>query len=217
MERITTIEEASKIMANNFIGPSEILNCSKTRELFHIDINNIPDIPFTTEELINVKNTHILLLIIDEFKDKNKITFTGFRKYFGIDPDKYQPCFYNQDWYLNENFYLTSELKKSWMLFSININTNTRSKDPNLILTKNYITNFPTALELTYCFFVLYLIRNRILWKSDYVWCNDFDSNQDRIYVGRYIDPLKKNKNGLSIHRHLTLKDNYGAINFFFN
>ena len=38
-------------------------------------------------------------------------------------------------------------------------------------------------------------------------------TNSDQIYVGRYIDPIKINKNGFSIHRHLKIKNNYGISN----
>ena len=45
-----------------------------------------------------------------------------------------------------------------------------------------------------------------------FIWCNDVDANGDRIYVGRYFDPLGISKNGFSVHRQLRIKNNYGCI-----
>ena len=217
MERTTTIVEAKKIMANNFIGSEEILNCDKTSNLFHVNANEIPKIPYSRNELNRLKNTHILLLVLNELKDRNKISFSFLKKYFGFNPEEKEPCFYNQDWYLNEPFYNISELKLSWVLFSLEIDESTRSKDPNLIMGNSQFKDLPTALLATYCFFVLYHVIDKIFLKNDYLWCNDIDSHGDRIYVGRYSDASKKSKNGFSIHRHLSIKNNYGSINFSFN
>jgi hypothetical protein len=217
MERTTSIEEANEIMGNNFIGPADLLNNDKISNLFFINTNEIPTIPYTINELNSVKKSHILILVLDEFRDRNKISLSKLKQFFGFNPEEKEPCFYNQDWYLNEPFYNDSKLKLSWVLFSIEILETTRSIDPNLIFKNTEIKTLPSALLATYCFFILYFIKNIIFLKYDYLWCNDYDSNGDRIYVGRYIDPNKKNKNGFSIHRHLSIKSNYGAINFLIN
>ena len=65
---------------------------------------------------------------------------------------------------------------------------------------------------ITYIFITYYKTTGIILWQNDYIWCNDFDSNEDQIYVGRYYDPLGISKDGFSIHRHLTIKENYGWL-----
>ena len=217
MERTTNIEEASNIMGNNFIGPEDFLNSYKISNLFFINTNEIPKIPYSINELNSKKKSHILILVLDEFKHRDKISLPILRQYFGLNPEEKEPCFYNQDWYVNEPFYNDSKLKLSWVLFSIEIMESTRSIDPNLILRNSEVKTLPSALLVTYCFFMLYLLRNKLFLKHDYLWCNDYDSNGDRIYVGRYIDPNKKNKNGFSIHRHLSIKNNYGAINFLIN
>ena len=50
-----------------------------------------------------------------------------------------------------------------------------------------------------------------MLWRHDFIWCDDSDHNGDRIYTGRYIDPNGINKNGFNIHRHLSIRPCYGA------
>ena len=72
--------------------------------------------------------------------------------------------------------------------------------------------NFPTAILCVYTFFAYYYARKELLWHHDFVWCSDTDHNGDRIYVGKYHDVDEVNKNGFSIHRHLALRNCYGAI-----
>jgi hypothetical protein len=131
-----------------------------------------------------------------------------FRDFFGFDPEIKEPCFYNQDWYVNENFYLKSSLKFEWLFVEKKISENSRGVEPSTLNQSEF--RLHSALTFTYIFFIYYLTNNNILWENDYVWCSDYDTNQDQIYVGRYIDPNKINKNGFSIHRHLKIKNNYG-------
>jgi hypothetical protein len=133
-------------------------------------------------------------------------------KIFGANPSKKEPCFYNQDWYLNENFAKDKTLELKWYLISKTTDKKTRGKNPEEL--KKHISkteNFPSAVLATFVFFAYYLhTGGDILWKEDFIWCKDRDSNGDRIYVGRYKDPKKINKNGFNIHRHLQIKTCYG-------
>jgi hypothetical protein len=117
---------------------------------------------------------------------------------------KYSYLFYPQDWYEKESF-MNESFEPGWYYIPIKIQENSRGKYPD--------TNelYPASL-LAYVFIMFYQKYSEILWPHDYIWCNTFDSNNDRIYVGRYYDPLKLSKNGFSIHRHLTIKNNYGWL-----
>ena len=139
MERTPTIEEAKKIMGNNFIGPADLLNNDKISDLFFINTNEIPTIPYNINELNSIKISHFLILVLDESKDRNKISLYKLRHFFGFNPEEKEPCFYNQDWYLNEPFYNDIKLKSSWVLFSIEILESTRSIDPNIIFKNSQI------------------------------------------------------------------------------
>jgi hypothetical protein len=70
----------------------------------------------------------------------------------------------------------------------------------------------PSSTLCAYTFFVWWLLRHEILWPNDFVWCNDKDKYGDRIYVGKFIDKDNINRSGFSIHRHLSIKKNYGSI-----
>ena len=109
--------------------------------------------------------------------------------------------------------FVTQPLRAGWYLFSKNLINSSRGKSVNEISVMHEISgNFPSAVLCTYFFFLSYLIFNKPVMESDYIWNSDLDANGDRIYVGKYIDPLGVNKNGWEIHRHLSLKPNYGAL-----
>lgn len=214
MERVTTIEEAYNILHESMIGLREFKINKSLQSFFNftnVPLETVQYIPFSKEELCQKKETHILILVIPEHTSKEKLNFKHFRDFFGINPAIQEPCFYNQDWYINESFYNESTLKLEWLLVEKKISENSRGIDPD-ILDKG-IFQLHSALTFTYVFFIYYLTKNKILWENDYVWCSDYDSNSDQIYVGRYIDPNKINKNGFSIHRHLKIKNNYGISN----
>ncbi len=211
MERSTTIIRAKEIMGQNFIGPSELKAINEKIKFLNPELlenESVNIIPFPENVLTLNKDTHLLILIIPEHYTKAKLQFKHFREQFGFNPDEYEPCFYNQDWYLNEPFYINSTLEHKWLMVQKEIVNESRGKNP-IDLT---ITSSNKSLIYTYIFFINYLVKNEILWENDYVWCIDLDSSEDQIYVGRYKDSNKINKNGFSIHRHLKIKNNYGIL-----
>ena len=207
MERKTALIEAQKIMGNSFIGPNEL---ESIKGLFPLDIPTIiPEILITSEELKKYSEDYILILGVAE-RDKNvPLNILSMRNLFGLEPDISEPCFYNQDWYLSEDF-IRTPLENKWYLIKKNIIQSTRAELPESILKQNIC--FPSAILCAYTFFVYYFITGELLWYHDFVWCSDSDHNNDRIYVGKYNDIDGINKNGFSIHRHLSLRNCYGAI-----
>lgn len=207
MERTTNIEEVKLLFGNNFIGAEELSSVSNCFPL-HIP-NKIPEIPFSEQQLSNAKDDYLLILGVTQMHHTNPITLMSLRNFFGIDPDIYEPCFYNQDWYIKENF-MNKSLECKWYLLRKNVFEDSRSVQPSQ-LERQY--TFPLAILCAYTFFVYWFLYKDILWKYDFIWCNDMDHNGDRIYVGKYHDIDGINKNGFSIHRHLGLRNCYGAIN----
>lgn len=212
MEGDTALEMAYQIMGDNIIGPIEILNNVILSKFLNIDTSSIPpNVKYSKETLQEFSNSHVLFLVIPEHQSGGGLRLEHFVKEFGFDPAISEPCFYNQDWYLNELFYKGSRLKWEWILISKEIDVNTRAMYPEDIA--KVTSSLPSALLCAYVFFSYYLIKNKILWENDFVWCSDTDVNNDQIYVGRYKDPTGKSKNGFSIHRHLKIRPNYGAVN----
>ena len=141
-------------------------------------------------------------------KNGEGISLLSLRQFFGVNPEKSEPCFYNQDWYLEESF-MKNTLECRWYLIRRTLFENSRSVSPD-ILSKQFI--FPSAILSAYTFFMVWHCISECLWCNEFIWCNDCDHNSDRIYVGKYKDIDSFNKNGFSIHRHLALRNCYGSI-----
>jgi hypothetical protein len=156
-----------------------------------------------------------------EFEDRGEyvavrtqagITLNHLREYFGTDPAE-EPCMYNQDWYLKEDFADKTATDGEWHVLRKQVKEEWRAKTPQDIepeLKSN--EQLPTAVTAAFVFFAYwYSTGGKRLWEHDFVWCCDRDHNGDRIYVGRYEDPAGVNKNGFNIHRHLSLRPAYSA------
>ncbi|OGG73759.1 hypothetical protein A3A40_01555 [Candidatus Kaiserbacteria bacterium RIFCSPLOWO2_01_FULL_54_20] len=194
MERIPTI------------GPEELLKfpfkCG----------GEAPLIPFSDEILRAHADTHLLVFTPRAYLDGTPITLNSLRERFGIDPAVSEPCMYNQDWYLKEEFASETVLDGKWHLMRKNVLDAARAKRPEDIEASLSGEGFPSAASAAFAFFAWWFATGgETLWKNDFVWCSDRDHNGDRIYVGRYIDPTGINKNGFNIHRHLSLRPAHSA------
>lgn len=209
MER-TTIEEAKLIFKDNFIGIDDLLLLF---EQFHPsgDSNiGIPEIPWDKTKLEKLSSNYILILGIPSWGGID-LNIRNMRNCFGINPEVSEPCFYNQDWYINERF-IDDTLKLKWYLVRKNVFEDSRAVDPDILA--EYEVKFPSATLCCYTFFAYYFAKGLKLWEYDFIWCCDKDHNGDRIYVGKYTDVDGVNNPGFSIHRHLALRPCYTAIDY---
>ena len=204
MERITTVEEAHRIMGHNFIGIQELI-AAKQLTLHVVDV---PVVPYTKEELEAKKNDYLLILGVSTLNDGKPLTIRALIDIYGKDPSVSEPCFYNQDWFMKEEF-IDTAMPEGWFLIRKNVFEDSRAVMPDELERKQ---PFPLAVRCVYAFFAAWFCLNERLWWHDFVWCCDRDHNGDRIYVGKYHDIDGVNKNGFSIHRHLALRPCYGAI-----
>lgn len=206
MERAACIEEAETLFKNNFLGVEVLKKHSDEIGICVPEI--VPEIPFTLSELSKKAKDYILILGALQMIDGKPVTLMSLRNHFGVNPNKSEPCFYNQDWYMKEEF-MNKPLECKWHLIRKYIFDATRSQHPEL-LVNTY--PFPSAVLCAFAFFANWFHSSECLWKHDFVWCNEVDHNKDRIYVGKYEDIDGLNKNGFSIHRHLTIKEWYGSV-----
>lgn len=209
MER-ATIEEAKLIFKDNFIGANEL---GELFLRFHPDektIINQPEIPWDKAKLEALANNYILILGVPSWGGVD-LNIRNLRNVFGINSEIKEPCFYNQDWYLNEKF-IEETLKFKWYLVRKNVFEDSRAIDPAILVERDI--EFPSAILCCYTFFAFWFARGKRLWEYDFIWCSDKDHNGDRIYVGKYKDIDGINKSGFSIHRHLALRPCYSAIDF---
>lgn len=203
--------QAKKIMGKNFIGPEEL---AKMGKFLQFKITKIPSVPFSEDLLKKIHQEYILILGAAKDAKGRAVTINYLRAVFGVDPARFEPCFYNQDWYLKEKFATETALQFRWYLVGKNVVPASRGVEPNGALAKlPKNKSFPSAVLTAYTFLAYYFASGgEILWKHDFVWCADLDHNDDRIYTGRYIDPNSVNKNGFNIHRHLAVRSCYGAV-----
>lgn len=216
MERKTELKTAKKIMGKNFIGPEELKKiCSNFGILDPFFVKKtIPKTPFNADYLKKMSKDCILILGIPKDGRGQKLTINRMREILGCNPQESEPCFYNQDWYLRESFAKEEILDFKWYLIKKEVDKKSRGKNPEMIIKSlRKGEGFPSVVLAAFTFFCYYFLTGgEILWKNDFIWCSDRDSNGDRIYVGRYIDPRKINKNGFNVHRHLSLRPCYGSI-----
>lgn len=203
------IEDARKLFDYNFIGTEELTPFIKALGGGDNDIQEKP-IQYSDNDLRKAASEgYILIYGIDQI-DGHKITLRFLRDHFGISPEVSEPCFYNQDWYLKEDF-IDVALNDQWYLIKKEVLEDSRAVMPLDLVSRGL--NFPMAILCGYTFFAYFFARNEFLWWHDFVWCCDSDHNGDRIYVGKYHDIDGVNKNGFSIHRHLALRNCYASTN----
>ena len=201
-------EQIRQIFGVNYIGKEELKPFFKALGFGDADIQE-PPVEYSDSQLQEAaEEGYILICCVGEIGG-HSITLKYLRETFGIDPDESEPCLYNQDWYMKEDF-MDTTLESKWYLIKRDVYEESRAVMPGDLIQRGI--NFPQAILCGYTFFAYYFARKEFLWWHDFVWCCDTDHNGDRIYVGKYHDIDGVNKNGFSIHRHLALRPCYGAV-----
>ena len=192
-------------MSIDMIGPETL----KAASALGLQVpETVPEIPFSGKELEAKEGDYLLMLGVSAFADGTPVTIRTLRDRFGLDPDASEPCFYNQDWYLKEDF-IDQPLEDGWFRIRRSVYEDSRAVQPGELMKTH---TFPSAIRCVYAFFTAWYGLGEKPWYHDFVWCSDTDHNGDRIYVGKYHDVDGVNKNGFSIHRHLALRPCYGCI-----
>ena len=206
MER-STIDRLKQLFGNNFIGPDELKPLLE-RLGWGTEIT-VPDMNYSMEQLEACVTDYLLVMGLPCIGDKT-VNIRNLREVFGVDPDVSEPCFYNQDWYMHEDF-IDQPLESRWYLLRKEVIEASRAVMPEQLMADSYA--FPSAILCVWSFFACWFCYDGRLWYHDFVWCCDTDHNGDRIYVGKYHDVDGVNKNGFSVHRHLALRQCYAAVN----
>lgn len=207
MEGILSKSQVKTLFGKYFLGKEE-LN-AQAINLGICPIKDEPEILIPSNILENCSQDYLLILGTDKMLNMEGLNLLSLREHYGIDPIKTEPCFYNQDWYIKEKF-VKETLSPGWFLIRRSVFESSRAVEPDKLVKQ---IDFPTAIQCAYSFFAAWFCSDEILWKHDFIWCQDLDHNGDRIYVGKYLDKYEINNNGFSVHRHLTIRNFYGAIN----
>jgi len=202
-------EAVKNLFGKNFIGKDELKPFFKALGLGEVEIQENP-IEYSDSDMQKAASEGYILIYGAASINGRNISLKFLREMFGVNPDESEPCLYNQDWYMKEDF-MDLTLDDRWYLIKKDVFEESRSVMPGYLTQKGLI--FPSAILCGYSFFAYYFAHNEYLWWHDFVWCCDTDHNGDRIYVGKYHDIDGVNKNGFSIHRHLALRPCYASIN----
>ncbi len=203
-------ETVKKLFGKNFIGKDELKPFFKALNFEEVEIHEKP-IQYCDSDLKKAANEGYILIYGIDHIDGDRITLRYLREKFGVNPDESEPCLYNQDWYMKEDF-MDLTLEERWYLIKKDVFDDSRAVMPDDLTQQGF--NFPPAILCGYTFFAYWFARKEYLWWHDFVWCCDNDHNGDRIYVGKYHDIDGVNKNGFSIHRHLALRLCYGSVDY---
>lgn len=200
---------AKVLFGKNYLGKEDLKYFFNALGYGSLEIKE-PPIQFCDADLQRAAADGYILIYGIANIDGHNITMRYLRDKFGVNPDVSEPCLYNQDWYMKEDF-MDLTLEDRWYLIKKDVFEESRAVMPGDLTQQGL--NFPPAILCGYTFFAYYFARNEYLWWHDFVWCCDTDHNGDRIYVGKYHDIDGVNKNGFSIHRHLALRPCYGSVN----
>ncbi|MFN8209393.1 MAG: hypothetical protein U0T33_00300 [Bacteroidales bacterium] len=217
MERTASLKTAKFIMGKNFIGHDQLAYISERFGINRRILENmkIPELKFPESILKENADDYILILGIQQTDTGRPLTINYMRSTFGVSPAISEPCFYNQDWYLNEDFASKFQPENKWYLLKKTVAENSRGVLPDTYtgLSTGEV-DLPSAVLCAFAFFAYYLVSGgEKLWADDFVWTSDCDRFGDQIYVGRYFDRLDPSRCGFNVHRHLKIKSNYGIIN----
>lgn len=203
-------EQIRQLFGVNLIGKEELKPFFKALGLGEVEVQECP-IQYKDADLQKAASEGYILIYGVDCINGQIITLKFFREKFGVNPDESEPCLYNQDWYMKEDF-MDLTLDNRWYLIKKDVFEESRAVMPGYLIQQGL--TFPPAILCGYTFFAYYYACNEYLWWHDFVWCSDTDHNGDRIYVGKYHDVDGVNKNGFSIHRHLALRTCYASVGF---
>lgn len=123
-ESLISLSEAREILGKDFLGPESVKNA------FGVELESIPPIQFTKEDLERAKELNQqLVLYVDKTKDGKP--FTG-KELFDLTNNKTsdgKKLFYDTDWYKNEKFFTKETPRVGWKLASKEIIPGSTSKN----------------------------------------------------------------------------------------
>jgi hypothetical protein len=161
------MKNAQEIMGENFVGPKEI------RSIYGINIINFPLVPFSQEQLVAVKNDHILIAT-------SPLSIIGMKGIIGT-----KMFFWRKSaWYNNEVF-AQDQGKVGWELIGKNPVKNSTDKtltEQIKLLGENKVV--PTAQAIVYLIASYYLMTGIFLFGQTSVRTSSRDSKDCSIEVG---------------------------------
>ena len=108
-------ETVKKLFGRNFIGREELQPLIYRLKLTGDVVEQPIDKKFNDSQLQKAASEGYILIWYPQNIGGIDITLRYLRNEFGIDPEQSEPCFYNQDWYLQESF-IDETFNANWYL-----------------------------------------------------------------------------------------------------
>ena len=120
-----TLAEAREILKDRVFGPEEV------KKVFNIDMVDIPDIPFTLEQLEKAKEKGLDLILYTNEDLPNGVKMNGLGIITHLNNQKKDntKLLSNIDWYKSEPFYISEQPKLCWKLVSREVIPDSTSKN----------------------------------------------------------------------------------------
>lgn len=167
---------AREIMGKNFFGiPEAMKHFGVNPTRYQLSI--LSEIPFTPEELMMCKDTHILVAVFP-------LSICDLRSKVA---NNTKTLFYKQNWY-NKQAFANNKRETSWQLISKTPVVNSTNKDweeQQALVTSD--EEIPTTQMMVYTIIGHYLNTGERLFQNFYVRTSDLDSDGIRVSVG-YFD-----------------------------
>ena len=136
------IKVLESLFGNNFIGPEQVNNLLNEMGLQFLKKEDVPEMNYTMD-LLQSKASDYLLVMGYAGDDDYPLNIIRFRDTFGVNPEQKEPCLYNQDWYLAEDF-VNETLAKRWYLIKKDVIEESRAVMPADLMGQNI--SFPSAI-----------------------------------------------------------------------
>ncbi|MCH8741699.1 hypothetical protein IH779_02265 [Patescibacteria group bacterium] len=181
--RTSSQELSREIMGNNFLGVEEVVEHFGI-SLVQEELAKIAEVPFFEATLQECKDSHVLFLGVPVNRVGNPLTVNYFRDMFPADSPRfwaYQDSRYDRERFATEE---TCELR--WYLLRKSILDESRPldyKEQNYLLQENEYRE--RAIVYIFCELLMFRARSELLFKDDWVWCTDVDSDGSQVRVGR--------------------------------
>ena len=163
MER-TELTRLKSLFGSNLLGPDELQPLVSRWGNSETPRLETPPLNYSWADLESHAKDYILVMGIPTISGI-PVTLRNLREVFGIDPEQQEPCFYNQDWYLNESF-LDTKLENRWYLLKKDVFESSRAELPDKLSKE---ISFPSAVLCAYTFFAYYLYYKQPLCYHDFI------------------------------------------------
>ena len=136
-------EAVKKLFGKNFIGKDELKPFFKALGFGDVEIQEKP-IEHSDSDLQKAAEDGYILIYGVEQINGQPITLRFLRDKFGVNPDVSEPCLYNQDWYLKEDF-IDKSLNAQWYLIKKEVYEDSRAVMPGDLNQRGL--KFPSAIH----------------------------------------------------------------------